>query len=134
MADVGSESGEQNESSGVAPAVQSSTEAQAFAGYLLTIGDIGVTQDLVVTPNGHGPLKGSQWIVTDMSRTDTKIPTVAIVLAIIFAIFCLIGLLFLLMKERYTTGYVEVTVQTGNVLHKVQIPVSDPSQVLQIRQ
>jgi hypothetical protein len=100
----------------------------------VTVGDIGVTQDLVVTPNGHGPLKGSLWIVTDMTRTERKIPTFAIILAIVFAVFCLLGLLFLLMKEDRTTGYVEVSVRTGDVFHKTQIPISNPGQVTWVRQ
>ena len=41
-----------------------------------------------------------------MSRTEEKIPAHAIVLAVIFFIFCLLGLLFLLMKEKTTTGFV----------------------------
>ena len=102
--------------------------------FLVTIGDIGVTTDYVVTPNGNAPLAGSQWIATDMSRTDSKIPSWAIICAIAFAIFCLIGLLFLLVKERTTTGYVEVSVHSGDLFHKTQIPVSDLMQVQQIRQ
>jgi hypothetical protein len=46
----------------------------------------------------------------------------------------LIGLLFLLVKERTTTGYVEVSVHSGDLYHKTQIPVTDPMQVQQIRQ
>jgi hypothetical protein len=69
-----------------------------------------------------------------MSRTDSKIPSWAIICAIAFAIFCLIGLLFLVVKERTTTGYVEVSVHSGDLYHKTQIPVTDPMQVQQIRQ
>jgi hypothetical protein len=102
--------------------------------FLLTIGDIGITSNQVVTPNGSGPLAGSQWIFTDSSRTETKIPAMAIILAIIFALLCLIGLLFLLMKEKTITGYVEVTVRTGNVFHKTQIPVNSQSKIDEVRQ
>ena len=42
--------------------------------------------------------------------------------------------LFLLVKERTTTGYVEVSVHSGDLYHKTQIPVADPMQVQQIRQ
>ena len=58
----------------------------------------------------------------------------AIVLAVVFALVCLLGLLFLLVKEKYTTGYVEVSVQAGNLVHATQIPVSSQYQVAQIRQ
>jgi hypothetical protein len=101
---------------------------------VLTIGDIGVTRNWVVTPNGTARLGGSQWNARDMSRTESKIPTWAIVLAVIFALVCLLGLLFLLAKEKYTTGSVEVSVQAGNLIHATQIPVSSQYQVAQIRQ
>lgn len=101
---------------------------------VLTIGDIGVTRNWVVTPNGTARLDGSQWIARDMTRTESKIPTWAIVLAVVFALVCLLGLLFLLAKEKYTTGYVEVSVQAGNLFHATQIPVSSQYQVAQIRQ
>ena len=99
----------------------------------LTIGDIGLTQDTIVTPNGAAPLRGSQWIVMDQSTTTQKIPTYAIVLAIVFAVFCLLGLLFLLMKEDVTSGYVSVTVRSDDLLHTCQIPVNNPHDVHQIR-
>src|SRR5256885_11665131 len=51
---------------------------------VLTIGDIGVTRNWVVTPNGTARLGGSQWIARDMTRTESKIPTWAIVLAFFF--------------------------------------------------
>lgn len=108
--------------------------AQQQQPYVLTIGDIGVTPTLVVTPNGSGALAGSQWIITDMTRTDKKIPTWAIVMAIIFSLACLIGLFFLLVKETTTTGYVEVSVRTGGMYHKTQLPVSSDVQIAQLRQ
>ncbi|MGH9277113.1 MAG: hypothetical protein ACRD12_03250 [Acidimicrobiales bacterium] len=101
--------------------------------FILTIGDIGVSRHWVVTPNGTAALPGSQWIARDMSRTETKIPTWAIVMAIIFAFFCLIGLFFLLAKETVTTGYVEVSVNSGSLYHVTQLPVSHPADVQQIR-
>ena len=101
---------------------------------VLTIGDIGVTRNWVVTPNGTARISGSQWIARDMTRTESKIPTWAIVLAVVFALVCLLGLLFLLAKEKHTTGYVEVSVQAGNLFHATQIPVSSQYQVAQIRQ
>lgn len=100
---------------------------------ILTIGDIGVTRHWVVTPNGTAPLAGSQWIGRDISRTETKIPTWAIVLAIIFALACLVGLLFLLVKERVTTGHFEVSVTSGSLYHVTQIPISSEPQIAQIR-
>jgi hypothetical protein len=93
--------------------------------YVLTIGDIGVTGDgQVVTPNGAGPLKGSQWIMHDQTVRTTGIPTYAIVLAIVFASACGLGLLFLLMKEERVSGFVTVNVRTGKLTHTTQIPAT----------
>lgn len=72
------------------------------------------------------PLKGAVWTATDLSRTEEKIPTVAIVLAIIFALLCLIGLLFLLMKEKKTTGFIQVSVTSGGRHHSTMIPATGP--------
>lgn len=63
-----------------------------------------------------------------------SIPAYAIVLAIIFAFACLLGLLFLLIKEDRTTGYVEVSVRSGNLFHVTQIPAQSPAAVLYVRQ
>ncbi|MGW2278844.1 hypothetical protein [Streptomyces sp. NPDC001770] len=94
---------------------------------MLSIGDITVVNDSVVTPSGTMPLKGAVWTATDMSRTEEKIPAVAIVLAIVFALFCLVGLLFLLMKEKKTTGFVQVTVTSGGRHHSTMIPAMNPN-------
>lgn len=101
---------------------------------ILTIGDIGVSRHWVVTPNGTAPLAGSQWLARDLSRTESKIPAWAIVLAVIFAFACLIGLLFLLVKEQRTTGYFEVSVRSGTLFHVTQIPISSAYQIAQTRQ
>lgn len=93
---------------------------------MLSIGDITVMSDAIVTPSGTMPLKGAVWTATDMSRTEEKIPTHAVVLAIIFALFCLIGLLFLLMKEKRTTGFIQVTVVSGGLHHSTMIPAMGP--------
>lgn len=105
----------------------------AHGGYLLTIGDIGITPNYVVTPNGTAPLAGSRWIIRDNTITSSRIPAYAIVLAVIFALFCLLGLLFLLIKEQSTQGYVEVSVRSGNTYHVTQLPIHNLAQVQQIR-
>ena len=101
--------------------------------FFLTIGDIGLTRDAIVTPNGTAPLKGSQWIVADQTTTAQKIPTYAIVLAVVFAIFCLLGLLFLLLKEEVTTGYVLVTVRSGDLYYSCQIPCGNQQAITSVR-
>jgi hypothetical protein len=90
--------------------------------YVLVIGDIGVTGDgQVVTPHGSGPLKGSQWLVQDRTVHTTGIPAYAIVLAIVFAPACLLGLLFLLIKEERVSGFIVVSVRTGELRHSTEI-------------
>ncbi|MFJ1592064.1 hypothetical protein ACIOD0_17695 [Kitasatospora albolonga] len=93
---------------------------------MLSIGDITVMSDTIVTPSGTLPLKGAVWTATDMSHTEEKIPTHAVVLAIVFAVFCLIGLLFLLMKEKRTVGFIQVTVTSGGRHHATMIPAAGP--------
>jgi hypothetical protein len=129
---------EATDSMSTPPAGQTSHERTdappaAPAASVLTIGDITLTEDRILTANGSAPLKGSQWFVRDQSRTEQKIPTYAIVLAIVFALFCLLGLLFLLMKEKKTTGYVEVEVRSGDLRHATQIPVWSELAVNQVR-
>ncbi|WP_406137094.1 hypothetical protein [Streptomyces sp. NBC_01089] len=99
---------------------------------LVSIGDITVVQDGIVTPAGTLPLRGAVWNATDMSRTEERIPPVAIVLAIVFALLCLIGLLFLLMKEKRTTGFIQVTVTSGGRHHATMIPATGPQTFPQV--
>ncbi|PWK61885.1 hypothetical protein BCL76_12523 [Streptomyces sp. CG 926] len=91
----------------------------------LSLGDITVAGDQIITPSGNMPLRGAMWNATDFSRTEEKIPPHAIVLAIVFFLFCLLGLLFLLMKEKTTTGYIQVTVTSGGRHHSTMIPAVD---------
>ena len=65
----------------------------------MALGDIGVTQSWVVTPSGTRPVGSVTWLFTDMSRTTQAIPVWAIVCAILFFVFCLLGLLFLLVQR-----------------------------------
>jgi hypothetical protein len=119
--------------SGAGP-VEINGQDGGYAQPLVTIGDITVVGDGIVTPAGKMPLSGATWTVTDMSRTEEKMPTHAIVLAVIFFVFCFLGLLFLLMKEKVTVGHVQVTVNSGGKFHSTMIPVQDPTAVHQIMQ
>nr|WP_130797446.1 hypothetical protein [Streptomyces otsuchiensis] len=93
---------------------------------LLYLGDMTVMPDAVLTPSGPLPLKGAMWSVTDMSRTDRTITTAGVVLTCVFVWFCLLGLLFLLMREDTTTGFVQVTVTSGGRTHTTLIPATSP--------
>jgi hypothetical protein len=89
---------------------------------LLSIGDISVTQTQVIVPQGRYPLHGTTWTVQDSTHVTESIPAVAIILTIVFVWFCLIGLLFLLMKEKRYTGFVSITVTGMGLYHSVQFP------------
>ncbi|BAJ28204.1 hypothetical protein KSE_23870 [Kitasatospora setae KM-6054] len=112
-----------------APGAPSVPAPPAVPGALVTIGDIACTRAEVVTPSGTAPIGQVTWTFTDMSRTTRTIPTWAIVCAIVFFVFCLLGLLFLLAKEDRTEGTVQVVVQGPRFLHQVQLPVSSVGQV-----
>jgi hypothetical protein len=91
---------------------------------LASFGDITVTHHWVHVPAGRYPIQGSTWTVQDMSRTEEKISTAGIVLAVIFVWFCLLGLLFLLMKEQRHVGWVQVSVQGPGLHHATMIPAA----------
>ena len=99
---------------------------------MVTIGDIGVTPTEVITPLGRRPVRGTVWMIQNNTVATQSIPTYAIVLAVVFAIFCLLGLLFLLIKEDKTQGYVVVSVQADGFFHATQVPVSYPTQIAEI--
>ncbi len=101
--------------------------------FVLTIGDIGLTRELIVTTNGSAPLAGSQWIVRDLSTTRAQTPRWAAVLGIIFLLACLLGLLFFLIKQNVTSGYVEVQVTSGSLVHVTQIPVYSVAEVVVVK-
>ncbi|UUU40380.1 hypothetical protein [Streptomyces sp. NBC_00162] len=104
-----------------APAYPAATPGGAS----FSVGDISVAGDQIITPSGSMPLRGAMWNATDFSRTEEKIPTHAIILAVIFFLFCLLGLLFLLMKEKKTTGYIQITVTSGGRHHSTMLPATD---------
>jgi hypothetical protein len=89
---------------------------------LLSIGDISVTQTHIYVPQGRFPLHGTTWTVQDSTQVSEGIPPVAIILTIVFVWFCLIGLLFLLMKQKRYTGFVSITVTGMGLYHSVQFP------------
>jgi hypothetical protein len=102
--------------------------------WLMTIGDISISQNWVSTPTGPHPIRGSVWTVTDMSHYEETTSTVGVVLAILFAWVCLLGLLFLLMKDRRLVGYTQVTVQGNGFYHSTMVPVWDPQSVMSVQQ
>jgi hypothetical protein len=101
---------------------------------LLTIGDMAVTPTHVLTPAGPHPIAGTTWIVQDNVQVTQGIPTWAIVLAVVFAVVCLLGLLFLLVKEERVHGMISVSVQGPGFFHATQLPVGSNFQVGAVHQ
>ena len=62
--------------------------------------------------------------MSDMSQTYERMSPVGIILCILFIWVCLLGLLFLLMKEQVVSGYIQVTVQGGGIQHSTLIPAN----------
>jgi hypothetical protein len=102
---------------------------------IVQIGDLGVTSTVVHTPAGDIPLAGSTWQVSDYWHNEQKIPTWAIVAAIVgFCVLTVFSLLFLLVKETVPRGTVQVTVTNGSRQYVARVPVTDQSQVTYINQ
>lgn len=102
--------------------------------WLAALGDISFSQHWVATPTGVHPLKGTVWTVTDMSHYSESISTAGVVLCIIFVWFCLLGLLFLLMKERRYVGFIQVTVQGSGFFHSALLPALGPQAMISVTQ
>ncbi|MGY4858381.1 hypothetical protein [Cryobacterium sp. AP23] len=80
---------------------------------LVQFGDINISEHWLITPAGTAPLRGTQIFVTDMTREERVIPAWAIVFAVIGFFFFFLGLLFLLVKETRTSGFMQVSVTNG---------------------
>jgi hypothetical protein len=102
---------------------------------IMNIGELQVTSTTIRTPIGELPLRGSQWHVSDAWTTEQKIPTWAIVLAVV-GFFCLtfFSLLFLLAKETVHRAVVNVHVTSGGAQYLARIPATDPAQVQHVYQ
>jgi hypothetical protein len=96
------------------------------------LGQIACTDTRVHTPIGSYPLAGTTWTVTNQSYLSESIPAWAIVAAIVFFIFCLLGLLFLLVKERRITGSVQVSVQGPGFAYSSLIPANSEMALYQV--
>ena len=98
----------------------------------LTVGQIAVSDTQVHTPIGAYPLRGTIWTVSNQSFVSSAIPAWAIVLAIVFFIFCLLGLLFLLIRETRVSGQVQVSVQGPGFAYSTYIPAYNEVTVFQV--
>ena len=88
---------------------------------MVTVGDVLVTADSVLVPQGRFPLAGTTWTVRDTTTIVATTPRYAKVLAFSFA-FLLAPLLLLRIKERHYEGFVLVTVVGEGLYHTVRFP------------
>ncbi|MGW0430992.1 hypothetical protein ACWDV4_00360 [Micromonospora sp. NPDC003197] len=112
------------------PSVPAVFAAGAPGPVVAQIGEIMVVPPMVRTPAGDIPLAGSSWHIQDHWQIEQKIPTWAIVCAIVgFCILTVFSLLFLLAKETIYRGTVQVTVANAGRQYVARIPVTDQTQV-----
>ena len=107
---------------GPASPYHTSVPAQFDDAPLVSIGDITVSRNSIIVPQGRFPLRGTTWTVQDSIQVTESIPVWAIIMTVLFVWFCLIGLLFLLAKEKRYSGFVAVTVVGDGLYHSVQFP------------
>ena len=70
----------------------------------------------------------------DQTHTTSKTPTWAIIAAVVTFWFALLGLLFLLVKESKTEGYILLTVDGPGMRHVSQVPVFTAEQRTDVMQ
>ncbi len=105
---------------------------QGYEPVRVRLGDISVSDTRIQVPYGTYPLAGTTWMVTNQTYVTESIPTWAIVMAILTFLLCLLGLLFLLVKERRLYGAMQVSLQGPGLSHSTYIPVSNEFQTFQI--
>src|SRR5437773_9965985 len=110
---------------------QTSLATTGYEQVRVQLGDIAVSDHRVHTPVGSFPLDGTVWTMTNQTYVTESIPAWAIVFAIIFFVFCLLGLLFLLVKERRMHGAVQIGVNGPGFSYSTFIPVNNEVAVYQ---
>lgn len=102
---------------------------------LVQVGELACTEHWLLTPGGTVPLRRMQFMVRENVVVQRRIPPYAIVLAVLFFLACLLGLLFLLIQEDVVSGSVEVTATgpDGFSFH-TSMPVSRPGDVVAARE
>jgi hypothetical protein len=97
--------------------------------WLTTLGELSISEHWVQTPTGVHPLRGTTWTVTDRTYWQTRVSSIGIVIVTLGVLFCLIGLLGLLLRDRHLCGYVEVTVRGDGFCHSTMVPADGPNTV-----
>lgn len=101
---------------------------------MVQIGEIACTQNWLMVPGSTVPLSGCDFQLRESVTVQRRIPPYAIVLAIIFFMACLLGLLFLLIQEDVLSGSVEVTVsKPGGPKFNASVPVRSQRDIDEVR-
>ena len=100
---------------------------------VVVVGDIEADRHWVRTPIGVIRADQAQWSVSDQVHTQRYIPVWAVLMAIVFALLCLLGLLFLLVRDERRYYEVTVTVTGGGFAHTTRVGAHDPRVVGDIR-
>jgi hypothetical protein len=95
---------------------------------------MSISPHWVSSAPGLFPIRGTSWTVTDMSHQQERMSPIGIILCIFFIWVCFLGLLFLLMKERTVSGYIQVTVQGSGFQHSTLIPAASDQTAWQVNQ
>ncbi|WP_354191234.1 hypothetical protein [Arthrobacter sp. UYCu712] len=90
---------------------------------LLSIGNVHVTEQHVITPAGTWPLADVNVTTSDQTSTTTHTPAWAIVMVFLFIWFFLLSLLFLLARETRISGFIAVHIQARGYSYTEQVPV-----------
>lgn len=106
----------------------------AASPFVVQLGDLHVTTTEILTPSGSMSLAEADVWVADQTVTTQKTPTWAVVLAVLTALFALLGLLFLLAKETAVQGYVVITITSGGRRHVTHVPVANAAQRADVMQ
>lgn len=88
---------------------------------MVTVGDVLVTADSVLVPQGRFPLAGTTWTVRDTTTIVATTPRYARALAFGFS-FLVAPLLLLKIKDHHYEGNVLVTVVGEGLYHTVRFP------------
>lgn len=100
--------------------------------HLVSIGNVHVTDQAVVSPAGAWPLAQVNVTTTDQTSTTTHTPAWAIVMVVLFIWFFLLSLLFLFAKETRVSGFVAVHIQSGGYSYTEQVPVHSAAERAEI--
>lgn len=80
--------------------------------WLVSFGDVSVSRQWLAVSGRTVPLRGTTFEVADRTHLSSRIPTWAVVVAIVgFFVIFVLSLLFLLVRENVVAGQIDITVR-----------------------